>query len=125
MGGGEHSNRQCMIWDEEKQNKNLRSFLQTLIKLRGQYECFRTIDIEWIVSKEEHSSELLAYKKISKNETLYVFLNKNKTPISYPLPDELQNRQCMEVMTGAKVWLNHTILIEEKGYRMYLVKNEQ
>ena len=27
MGGGEHSNRQCMIWEKEKQNRELFEFI--------------------------------------------------------------------------------------------------
>lgn len=120
MSGGEHSNRQCMIWKEDEQNKEFYSFIQRLITLRKQYESFRSLTIQWLYQEEE--SRVLAYKKQSDSERLYVFLNKSSDKECCTLPEELQNQTCWDCITGNTIILEKEIFLQENGYALYMIK---
>ena len=119
MGGGEHSNRQCMIWEKEKQNRELFEFISRMIELRKKYDSFCSTELQWI-----NSENSLALKKEGAKETLYVFMQKEGKTQEYVLPEELKEKCCMECISGKMVKLGKSIRLERNGYQMYLIFKE-
>lgn len=119
MGGGEHSNRQCMIWEKEKQNRELFEFISRMIELRKKYDSFCSTELQWI-----NSENSLALKKEGAKETLYVFMQKEGKTQEYVLPEELKEKCCMECISGKMVKLGKSIRLERNGYQMYMIFKE-
>lgn len=118
MAGGEHSNRQCMVWEEEKQDKDLKKFINKCIKLRKKYECFRTTEFQWLKTVEEEN--ILAYKKEGVEEILYVFLNKGDEKCC-SLPDELRGRICVDCDNGAEVRMGDEVVVGANAYKLFII----
>ncbi len=56
----EDQNRKCMIWEEEKQNKQIFDFSKKLIKIRKENEDFQNLEIQWL---EQQGSKNIILKK--------------------------------------------------------------
>ena len=74
VGEKDPDNRRCMIWEETKQNHDLKTFLQDLIANYKKYSVFQSVDFRFIHVDES----LLIYQK----EDIYFFLNIGQTKIS-------------------------------------------
>ncbi|MGL6259274.1 glycoside hydrolase family 13 protein [Vibrio sp. WXL210] len=53
-------NRRCMIWDEDKQDHELKAFIQQMIQLRLAHPSLNEPTIEWITVDDEHC---VAYRR--------------------------------------------------------------
>ena len=118
MGGGEHSNRQCMIWEEEQQNTDMFSLIKRLSALRKQHESFRDVSFEWI--DRESKADVVFYRKSSTNEMLYVILNKADVETNVLLPEDLKNSKVRECLSGDMIALESEICLDPFGYRLFL-----
>lgn len=119
MSGGEHSNRQCMIWEEEKQDQELAALIRQCAQLRKQYESFRCTALRFLDGGEDE--DILLYRKGGQNELLYVFLHKSSREITYSLPEELKGVKCKDCLSGGNVILQNEITLKPYGYEMYIV----
>lgn len=70
-GGDDPQNRKCMIWDEEKQNKELLNFYKKMIKIRASNKALVHGDFEEVYCDEN----LLAFKRVLNDEKLIVIFN--------------------------------------------------
>lgn len=122
MGGGEHSNRQCMVWEEERQNKELYNLIKTLIRLRKEKETFRTENFQWIEGNT--SADTIIYKKTTPAETLYVLLHNEGTSEIISLPEELTGLVCVDSISASEVILSESIELLPYDFRLYTVKGE-
>lgn len=120
MGGGEHSNRQCMIWDNERQNQELYHLIKRLIKLRTQKESFRTENFQWI--DLDTCKNTILYQKTTTSEILYVLLHNENTRDSLNLPKELIGLECCDAITTNRVMLSENIELLPYEYKIYTVK---
>ncbi|SFP01308.1 Glycosidase [Halolactibacillus halophilus] len=78
VGGEEPESRGCMIWDKERQDLELRTFIQTLIHLRKTETGFSN---EATFTFVETSDESLTYQKETTNEQLIFIINPTAEPI--------------------------------------------
>lgn len=72
-GGNDPENRRCMIWDEEKQDKDLLFFFKKLINLRKNHSSFKEVDIKWDIILDD----VLVYHKENPTEKVLVMINKS------------------------------------------------
>lgn len=117
LGGDEQHNRQCMPWEEEKQNLELRGLIQTLIRLRKEHPAFRAPDIEWL--EVDESTNTLIFKKESGGETLYVLLHNSGNPAEISLPAEIAERPLVDLVSGEKAARAQTVYLEPFAFRLW------
>jgi glycosidase len=122
MGGGEHSNRQCMIWEEEKQELDLYTFIRKLIEKRKEHESFRTANLQWIALDAD--TDTILYKKETDTECLYVLLHKSESEINVKLPNEMSSMEYYDCITDANVVLTDFIHVDPFGYHILLKKGK-
>ncbi len=68
---GEHDpdNRRCMLWNEDEQDLDFKSFTKDLIKLRDIHPSFKSYDYHFI------DSNVLAFTKDSNQDHILVLIN--------------------------------------------------
>ena len=66
--------RKCMVWEAEKQNKELLNWYKTLIRLRKEHAAIRKGSYRSILSSDEN--DFLAFERTLENERIIVMLNK-------------------------------------------------
>ncbi|MFC4601443.1 alpha-glycosidase [Cohnella hongkongensis] len=82
-GGGDPGCRQCMVWEEEKQDRELFAFFTAAIRLRKDYEALRSASFSFLKAE----GGLLAYERLSADgsERLIVAMNVSEQPIEAEL----------------------------------------
>jgi glycosidase len=123
MDGGEHSNRQCMIWDEDKQNGELFAFIRQLIELRMRTQSFRSVELSFLSLATDRDTIL--YKKSSATESIYVLIHNEPEPEEIMVPEELKGLTCYDLIDETEIRLGHTLLLKPYDYRVYKLENEQ
>lgn len=119
MGGGGHSNRQCMIWEKTGQNQELSQFVQEMIELRKEHDSFRSAQFQWL--NQEGTEDCLFFKKTGEKEMLYVFMQKEGKRHTYPVPLELRGKECVDCICKEKISLGETFELNRNGYQIYLL----
>lgn len=71
--GVDDGNRQCMIWEEENQNRALHDHVKRMIALRHKHPALKTIDLKWLPTHIEN--EILGYAKSDADETVIMLYN--------------------------------------------------
>lgn len=83
-GGPDPGCRKCMQWDENKQDKDLFSFYQKLIKLRKDHTVLRTGTFQFLIA--ENQGGKLAYLREDNHESILVIINNDKFAQSVIIP---------------------------------------
>ncbi|WP_406944733.1 glycoside hydrolase family 13 protein [Halobacillus sp. SY10] len=78
-GGGDPGCRKCMVWEEEKQDQELFSFIQKLISLRKSEPAFGN---QGRFSFADYGEQVLAYEKKSDEQSLLFLINLTSDSIS-------------------------------------------
>ena len=76
--GVDDGNRQCMIWEEEKQNRVLHEHVKRMIALRHKHPALKAIDLKWLPT--DLDNEVLGYSKSCADETLIMLYNLSDAP---------------------------------------------
>lgn len=118
MTGGEHGNREPMIWEKEKQNQDLLLFIKKLIDLRKTHKSFKTENFSWV--NIDTKSNTLMYKKESEEEILYVILNNDNNSVEIQLPEELREKTITDCIEKKYTTLNNGIKVLPFGYKIYI-----
>lgn len=84
-GGGDPHCRGTMIWEEEKQNKELLDFYKMLIALRKKHPALRRG--KYRTCSVEEAKNLYGFTRETEEETLYIFLNNSQCIRTLPLPE--------------------------------------
>lgn len=114
QGMGEEFHRRCMIWDEEKQDRDMFEFLQKLIDLKKNFKQFKSTNINWIKANKEE--DILIYKR----EDITIILNNSSNNLNITLPEELQEKEFKNLMTNESINLEKDLNLS--GYE-YLILN--
>ncbi|MCF0148575.1 MAG: alpha-glycosidase [Clostridium sp.] len=118
MTGGQHSNREFMIWEKEKQNQDLQLFIKNLIKLRKTHESFKIENFQWV--NIDTKTNTLMYKKETVEEILYVILNNDNISVDITLPEELQDKTITDCIKEKNIILNKNIKVLPFEYKIYI-----
>ncbi|MCM3789922.1 alpha-glycosidase [Domibacillus indicus] len=87
-GGPDPDCRKCMVWDEDKQDRDLRAFIQKAIALRKQIPAFGN---SGSFAFADIHPELISYTRENKQEKLLFLINSSDTPIQADVPDVFMN----------------------------------
>ncbi len=113
IGGREQENRVPMIFDESRQNVDLKQFIKKLIEIRKSTTAFHDVNCEWLLVDNETNTVIF------RKQNYYVLVhNKNKSE-KITLPKELANTTVLDVINDTKIDLNSTIDMNEFGYAIY------
>lgn len=114
-GENDPHNRYCMIWDEEKQNKDLFVFFQKLIKLRKTYIGFKNVDIKW----HKIDNNILIYQK----QNIIFIINNNDSNQLVSLNDTLKNQEYLDLFNNKEIKLKDNISLNQ--YDFYILKKDE
>ncbi|MBB2480342.1 alpha-glycosidase [Bacillus sp. APMAM] len=118
-GGQDPGCRKCMIWDQEKQDQELFTFVKHLIQLRKQYPVFCN-DGEFRFLEADRNKNYLVYQKQSKDETLLFMLNNSDKEVEIPFVNGIR--------TALDLWNNCQVEIEDEmdlppfGFAIWKIK---
>lgn len=117
---GKHDpdNRRCMIWEEEKQDKDMYQYIKHLISLRKSDPLMTTPNFKWIDTNP--STNHIVYKKYINNEELYVVINNKDSELNIDTPSEMMNKQFVDLFTNKEITLGNQINIDK--YSFLLIK---
>lgn len=88
MGEQDPGCRRCMVWDKNKQNKELFEHIQKLLQLRRENPLLANVGELSFIDPEYHNT-CLAYTKSSGEKTIIVILNTGNEKVRYTLPFQL------------------------------------
>lgn len=71
--GVHDGNRQCMVWDEAKQNLDLKAHVKRMIELRHANPVMKDMDIHWL--ETDLNAEILGFSKTAGDETFKFVFN--------------------------------------------------
>ena len=97
QGNGQEFHRRCMVWDKEKQDRDMLDFTKKLINMRKVNPQLKALENKWIMT--EKNSSVLIYKK----EDITVIINNSKEEIVIPFMDELKNRKAFDVFNEENI----------------------
>ena len=107
---GYEMQRKCMVWDEDKQDKDMFKFIQKLIKLRKENKDLRLIDNEWIKTCEKTGTIII------KKENITIIINNSEEKLNIQLPQFLQNKKVIDLFEEKEIKLNKEIMLNAYGY---------
>ena len=102
--------RECMVWDENKQNKDILEFIKDIIQIRKENDDFKIVNNEWIIT--DKYSGLLIFKK----GKVTVVINNSSKEVECELPKYLKNREVYDLFNKANVKLEDKISLKANGF---------
>ncbi|MCM3735999.1 alpha-glycosidase [Bacillus cytotoxicus] len=97
-GGTDPGCRKCMIWEEDKQDRELFQHIQTLISLRKQYKAFSGHgSFQWIEANDKHN--YISYIKTYKKKTIFFVLNPTNDKVTAPIPYDIAGKKITNLYT--------------------------
>ncbi len=118
-GGQDPLCRKCMVWEKEKQDRDLFAHVQTLISLRKQYRALRFGEFHVLETNDETNH--IAYVKTYDDETIVCVLNNGEAPLEWTVPFSLADKTVTNLWTNEQM-TEQTMTIEPYGFRMLLVQ---
>lgn len=100
------SNRGCMIWDEEKQDRDMFEFVKRLIELRKEFSDFKVLDLEWMEANEE--TGVVSFRK----GDITVIINNSNSKQNINLPPTLANTKAVELFKREELLLKEQLVLE-------------
>ena len=76
-----------MIWDENKQDKDMLKFMKQIIKIRKENKELNLLDNNWIRANRDEN--ILIYSK----ENIFIIMNISENEEKIYLPKELKNNK--------------------------------
>ncbi|MFD3449330.1 alpha-glycosidase [Microbacteriaceae bacterium 4G12] len=97
-GGMDPGCRKCMVWDEEKQDRELFGHIQTLISLRKQYKAFGGHgSFQWVEANDKEN--YISYTKTYGTETIFFVLNPTNSEVTVPIPFDISGKKIVNLYT--------------------------
>jgi cyclomaltodextrinase / maltogenic alpha-amylase / neopullulanase len=124
-GGQDPGCRKCMVWEEEKQDRDLFNHVKKLISLRKTYPAFGNRgELRFIEANDETNHFI--YTKTYENETIIFVINSSKNDLSIPLPFNLKGKKLTNLWTGEEFAAEAEVLtaqVPAKGFLIYRAEN--
>ena len=102
--------RECMVWDENKQNKDILDFIKDIIQIRKENDYFKIVNNEWIITDKNNG--LLIFKK----GKVTVIINNSSKEVECELPKYLKNREVYDLFNKTNVKLEDNIGLKANGF---------
>ncbi|ONI39956.1 hypothetical protein AN639_01355 [Candidatus Epulonipiscium fishelsonii] len=106
-----------MIWDEDKQDLNLRKFFKKIIELRKNHVSFKSMKFEWLLTDD--ANNVLIYKKISTDDVTIIIVNNSDNNQLITLPAILQNQKFVDIFNDTQVQLDKTLSMAENSFYIF------
>ncbi|MGV3466299.1 MAG: alpha-glycosidase [Heyndrickxia sp.] len=113
--------RKCMVWDKEKQDQELLSFVKKLIQLRKQNPAFCN-DGEFCFVEADRNKNYIVYQKQSKKETLMFVINNSDKNIMIPLPTISENQHILDLWNNEYVEASKEVELPSFGFAVWKFK---
>ncbi len=112
--GGKHDpdNRRCMIWDDTKQDTDLKQFLQQLISIRQENHAFKSVDYIWLKTDNPH---ILIFRK---GDLTFIF-NNHEQEQTIALPESLAYKRVKNIFSKQNINLKSTLTISPYQFRVF------
>lgn len=116
--------RKCMIWEEDKQDRELFTYVKKLISLRKKYPVFGNGgDITFIEANDETNHVI--FTKQNSSQKMIAVLNNSDKELSATLPFSLEDTKLTDLLTG-KEFAAHaeklTVTVPPYEMAFYLVQ---
>jgi glycosidase len=109
--------RKCMIWDEEKQDRDLLHFTQSLIKLRkDNQKVLSEGSLSWNWVSEEDG--LIIFERELGAQRIIGIFNTGEDQLTLSRPDSILMEQFVQLE-------DETMIIDNKGFAIVKVNNEE
>ena len=105
--------RECMVWDEDKQDKEILTFMKKIISLRKRYSEFKLVNNEWVLAKDKVI--------IVKKENISIIINNNDFEKTIDLPDYLKDKKVYDLFNEVYVNLESNLTLNP--YKYLIIKN--
>lgn len=109
--------RKCMIWEEDRQDRELFSFYQRMIALRKEHEVLRTGHFRFLQSDAD--SRGLVYERFDDNSRFTVWMNNSSEPLT--LQQSFTGGSWQDAFSGEPVEMDGdgiSITLEPLGFRI-------
>jgi glycosidase len=115
---GKHDpdNRRCMIWDETKQNQDLKTHIQKLIYLRKTYPALKQPSVKWIETNDK--GEYIIYQKAD----ITIIISKRYKENLIVLPETMQNQRYYDLYQDKEIVTKKELSIPSYGF--YLLQKK-
>ncbi|WP_017436513.1 alpha-glycosidase [Saccharococcus caldoxylosilyticus] len=123
-GGQDPGCRKCMVWEEEKQNRDILEHVKKLIALRKAHPAFRRGKITFMDASDE--SNHLIYTKTYLDETILVMINNSSKEIDITVPLSLKGKWLVNLWTNEQFAAEAETLraaIPPYSFLLYQIKN--
>lgn len=114
-GGFDPGCRECMIWEEKKQDQEMLLFVKKLIELRKAQPLFRSNEQLKFLKASDEENTLIYRLKDSRNELLLI-INNNKVQKRISIPSAYRGHQVLNLWNQETRLLNETIDTEAYGF---------
>jgi glycosidase len=111
-GGADPQCRKCMVWEEEKQNKELFNLYKTMISIRKHNKALIYGDYETIYCKDN----ILVFKRSYKGDSLLIYINNNDEERSINVS---LHHIAMDIFTSQKKQLDNDLSLEPMGFKIF------
>jgi glycosidase len=112
--------RKCMIWDEEKQDKEMLAFMKKLIRFRKEYQKLLTYgEIEWHDVRDEE--QLVGFKRKLGNEELIFYFNQDEDEAFLEFVP--QSAEC--ILEQSSVHYDDQKVLHHNGFSIYHYIDEE
>ncbi|RFU69856.1 alpha-glycosidase [Peribacillus saganii] len=122
-GGQDPGCRKCMVWEEEKQDRDLFKEIQKLIQLRKQHPAFRSNEISFIEANDETNH--LVYTKTDENSKYIFVLNNSNKDLNIKLP--VNSDTVLDLWSNEKVQPDQSLIkatLPPYGFKIYSFKSK-
>lgn len=117
-GDGDPDCRKCMIWEEDRQDRDLFNCYKALIRLRKQYPSLRTGDFRFLLAEPQERS--FVYERKDNNTHLTIWMNASEQPVTLSLPLEGSWQDTLDNKPVSSAEGNIKIQLEPLSYKILL-----
>lgn len=107
--------RKCMVWEEEKQDRDLFRHIQKLIQLRKEYKAFTSTELKWVETNDEQN--YIVYEKEAGDERILFILNNRDKALHLSLNNQGPLR---DLWTDEVVSAMETVTVEPLGFKIFI-----
>ncbi|MBW6472433.1 MAG: glycoside hydrolase family 13 protein [Anaerolineaceae bacterium] len=118
LAGPEGHNRRCMPWEASQQDKDIRSFVKNLIRLRKRYSVFGEVNLKWLLVDSENQAFI--FQKNEDHQRLIVVVNTKADAVTLKIPDELKNKKYKDLFADREIALNEELQLNKFEFRLLL-----
>ena len=102
-----------MIWDENKQDKDMLKFMKQIIKIRKENKELNLLDNNWI--RANKNENILIYSK----ENIFIIMNNSDNAEKIYLPEKLKNSKVNDLFEEKIELLKEDIDLKSFAFKVY------